>query len=327
MALKPILASLLWCAAAVLPAQAQPGSASVYPDRPIRWVVGYPAGGGTDFLARTVGGDLMKRLGQPVVVDNKPGASGILAADNVSHSPHDGYTMLTADNGILIYNAELFKKLPYNERDFEAVGMMGRSPLLVVAAPNAGIRDAQGLIAKLKAEPGKLGMATPGKGSPHHLALELMQRELGVKLLHVPYKGGAPAIKDVMADQVPLMMLDLPSGIAAVQSGKVVPVLAVSSERIPQLPKLPTAKELGYTALQAYTWQGLVLPKGTPAAIRDKLEAALSKAMQAPEVKKALYDSGWEVKYQSGAQWQKYVESERSRWVPFIRATGLEKAE
>ena len=159
------------------------------------------------------------------------------------------------------------------------------------------------------------------------MALELFQRELGVQLLHVPYKGGAAAIKDVMADQVPLMMLDLPSGIAAVKSGKVTPVLAVSAERIAQLPKLPTAVELGYAAMQAYTWQGLVLPKGTDKAIQAKLEGALSQAMQAPAVKKALYDSGWEVKSLNGAQWQAYVEAERARWLPFIRASGLEKME
>ena len=327
MALKSILAGLLCCVAVALPVQAQTAAHSGFPERPIRWVVGYPAGGGTDFLARTVGADLMQRLGQPVVIDNRPGASAILAADNVAHSPHDGYTMLSADNGVLIYNGELFKKLPYSERDFEAVGMMGRSPLLVVAAPNSGIRDAQTLLARLKAEPGKLAMATPGKGSPHHLALELFQRELGVQLLHVPYKGGAAAIKDVMADQVPLMMLDLPSGIAAVKSGKVTPVLAVTAERIAQLPKLPTAVELGYAAMQAYTWQGLVLPKGVDKAIQTKLEGALGQAMQAPAVKKALYDSGWEVKSLNGAQWQAYVEAERARWLPFIRASGLEKME
>ena len=189
-------------------AQAQPNS---YPAKPIRWVVGYPAGGGTDFLARTVGAQLSRQLGQPILVDNRPGAGASIAADNVAHSAADGYTMLSADNGVLVYNPVLYKKLPYSaDKDFGTVGMMGRSPLLIVASPQAGLADAKALLAALQRSPGELSIATAGQGSPHHLALELFQREFGVKMLHVPYKGGAPALQDVMGNQVPLMMLDLP---------------------------------------------------------------------------------------------------------------------
>ena len=235
--------------------------AQAFPAKPVRWVVGYPAGGGTDFLARTAGAQLSQQLGQPVLVDNRPGAGAIIASENVARSPGDGYTVFSADNGVLVYNPALYKKLPYDaEKDFATVGMMGRSTLVITAAPNAGLADAKALIAALKASPGKYSIATPGTGSPHHLALELFQREAGVSMLHVPYKGGAPALQDLMGGQVPLMMLDLPSGVSAVKAGKVVPLMTMGAERIPQLPNVPTAKELGYAGVEAYTWQGLVVP-------------------------------------------------------------------
>src|SRR5687767_3978247 len=182
-------ALVAFAAATIAPhAQAQP-----FPAKPVRWVVGYPAGGGTDFLARTAGAQLSQQLGQPVLVDNRPGAGAIIASENVARSPADGYTVFSADNGVLVYNPALYKKLPYDaEKDFAMVGMMGRSTLVITAAPNAGLADAKALIAALKASPGKYSIATPGAGSPHHLALELFQREAGVSMLHVPYKGGAP---------------------------------------------------------------------------------------------------------------------------------------
>lgn len=175
---------------------------TAYPAKPVRWVVGYPAGGGTDFLARTVGAQVSQQLGQPVLVDNRPGAGAIIASENVARSPGDGYTVFSADNGVLVYNPALYKKLPDDaEKDFALVGMMGRSPLIITAAPNAGIADAKALLAALKASPGKYSIATPGTGSPHHLAYELFQREAGVSMLHVPYKGGAPALQDLMGGQ------------------------------------------------------------------------------------------------------------------------------
>jgi tripartite-type tricarboxylate transporter receptor subunit TctC len=259
--------------------------------------VGYPAGGGTDFLARTVGAQVSQQVGQPVIIDNKPGAGAIIASENVARAPGDGYTVFSADNGVLVYNPALYKKLPYDaEKDFALVGMMGRSPLIITAAPNAGLADAKALIAALKASPGKYSIATPGTGSPHHLAMELFQREAGVSMLHVPYKGGAPALQDLMGGQVPLMMLDLPSGVSAVKAGKVVPLLAMSAERIPQLPNVPTAKELGYGNVEAYTWQGLVAPAATPKEVQARLGAELQKAMGDAGVKQRLYDAGWEAR-------------------------------
>jgi tripartite-type tricarboxylate transporter receptor subunit TctC len=294
-------------------------TAQTYPTKPVRWVVGYPAGGGTDFLARTAGAQLSQQIGQPVLVDNRPGASAIIASENVARSPADGYTVFSADNGVLVYNPVLYKKLPYDsEKDFAALGMMGRSPLIITAAPGAGFTDAKALIAALKKEPGKYSIATPGAGSPHHLALEMFQREAGVQLLHVPYKGGAPALQDLMGNQVPLMMLDLPSGISAVKAGKVVPLLAMSGERVPQLPQVPTAKEFGFTDIEAYTWQGLVTPAATPKDIQAKLANDLLKAMNDSSVRQKLFDAGWETRPTDAAEMNRYVESERKKWHALI---------
>ncbi|SDJ21554.1 tripartite tricarboxylate transporter substrate binding protein [Variovorax sp. OV700] len=298
--------------------------AQAFPAKPVRWVVGYPAGGGTDFLARTAGAQLSQQLGQPVLVDNRPGAGAIIASENVARSPGDGYTVFSADNGVLVYNPALYKKLPYDaEKDFATVGMMGRSTLVITAAPNAGLADAKALIAALKASPGKYSIATPGTGSPHHLALELFQREAGVSMLHVPYKGGAPALQDLMGGQVPLMMLDLPSGVSAVKAGKVVPLMTMGAERIPQLPNVPTAKELGYAGVEAYTWQGLVVPAATPKDVQARLGADLQKTMADAGVRQKLYDAGWEARPADGAEMARFVDAERKKWHALIKARDI----
>ena len=297
---------------------------TAYPAKPVRWVVGYPAGGGTDFLARTVGAQVSQQLGQPVLVDNRPGAGAIIASENVARSPGDGYTVFSADNGVLVYNPALYKKLPYDaEKDFALVGMMGRSPLIITAAPNAGIADAKALLAALKASPGKYSIATPGTGSPHHLAYELFQREAGVSMLHVPYKGGAPALQDLMGGQVALMMLDLPSGVSAVKAGKVVPLLAMSAERVPQLPNIPTARELGFANVEAYTWQGLVVPAATPKEVQAKLGTEMQKAMADAGVRQKLYDAGWEARPADATEMTRYTDAERKKWHALIKARDI----
>jgi tripartite-type tricarboxylate transporter receptor subunit TctC len=321
---KKTLAAAFVALAASMLAPDAPAQTATYPTKPVRWVVGYPAGGGTDFLARTVGAQVSQQMGQPVLVDNKPGAGAIIASENVARSPGDGYTVFSADNGVLVYNPALYKKLPYDaEKDFALVGMMGRSPLVITAAPNAGVADAKALIAALKASPGKFSIATPGTGSPHHLAMELFQREAGVSMLHVPYKGGAPALQDLMGGQVPLMMLDLPSGVSAVKAGKVIPLLAMSAERIPQLPNVPTAKELGYANVEAYTWQGLVMPAATPKEVQARLGTELQKAMGDAGVKQKLYDAGWEARPADAAEMTRYTDAERKKWHALIKARDI----
>ncbi|MBT2323861.1 tripartite tricarboxylate transporter substrate binding protein [Variovorax paradoxus] len=298
--------------------------AQSYPTRQVRWVVGYPAGGGTDFLARTTGAQLSQQLGQPVVIDNRPGAGAIIASEHVARSTADGYTVFSADNGVLVYNPALYKKLPYDpEKDFALLGMMGRSSLVITASPQSGFTDAKALIAELKRSPGKYSIATPGLGSPHHLAIELFQREAGVSLLHVPYKGGAPALQDLMGGQVPLMVLDLPSGVSAVKAGKAVPLIAMSAERMPQLPNVVTAKELGYANVEAYAWQGLVAPAATPKDVQARLGAELQKAVNDPGVKQKLADAGWDTTPADAAAMTRYTEAERKKWHALIKARDI----
>lgn len=310
---------------AVTASLTSPGvSAQSYPHKPLRWVVGYPAGGGTDFLARTTGAQLSQQLGQPVVVDNRPGAGAIIASELVARAAGDGYTVLSADNGVLVYNSALYKKLNYEpQKDFALLGMMGRSPLVITAAPNSGFTDAKGLLAALQGAPGKYSIATAGVGSPHHLALELFQREAKVSMLHVPYKGGAPALQDLMGGQVPLMMLDLPSGVSAVKAGKVVPLLAMSAERIPQLPNVPTAREMGFTGVEAYTWQGLAVPTNTPRDVQERLSTELQKTMRDPGVRQKLYDAGWEARPTNAPDMINYVSAERQKWYALIKSRNI----
>jgi len=201
--------------------------------------------------------------------------------------------------------------------------MMGRSPLVITAAPNPPFTDARALIAALQREPGKYSIATAGVGSPHHLALELFQREAKVSLLHVPYKGGAPALQDLMGGQIPLMMLDLPSGVSAVKAGKVVPLLAMSAERIPQLPNVPTARELGFTNVEAYTWQGLAVPAGTPREVQERLSTELQKTMRDPGVRQKLYDAGWEARPTNAPDMMAYVNAERQKWHALIKSRNI----
>lgn len=318
----PRLAAALLALSATMLALDAP--AQPYPNRQVRWVVGYPAGGGTDFLARTAGAQLSQQLGQPVVIDNRPGAGAMIASEHVARAAADGYTVFSADNGVLVYNPVLYKKVPYDaEKDFALLGMMGRSALVITAGPNAGFADAKALLAELKRSPGKYSIGTPGNGSPHHLALELFQREAGVTLLHVPYKGGAPAMQDLLAGQVPLIVLDLPSGVSAVKAGKITPLIALSAERMPQLPNVPTAKELGFANVEAYAWQGLVAPAATPKDVQARLGAELGKTMNDPAVRQKLFDAGWEARPADAAEMARYAESERKKWHALIKARDI----
>lgn len=281
-------AALGFAAASTLLTAAQ-AQAQDYPARPVRWVVGYPAGGGTDFLARTAGAQLSQNLGQPVMVDNRPGAGAIIASENVARSPGDGYTVFTADNGVLVYNPALYKKLPYDaEKDFAMLGLMGRSPLIITAAPTAGLIDAKALLAALKASPGKYSIATPGTGSPHHLAYELFQREAGVSMQHVPYKGGAPALQDLMGGQVQFMFDGMGTSLPMIKAGKLRALAVTSAQRLPFLPDVPTLAEQGYPDLTQIMGTSVWSTPDVPQDIRRKFRDELLKAMATPEVKSQL---------------------------------------
>lgn len=187
--------------------------AQSYPAKPIRWVVPYPAGGGSDFLARTIGQQLSQQISQPVTVDNKPGGNTAIAASEVARSAADGYTILSADNGTMVFNTALYSKLTYNpEKDLTPVTLMGRFPMILVVGPNSDVKDAKDFVAKAKAAPGKISYGSAGAGSPHHLAMELLKVQGGLHMVHIPYRGAAPALTDLAGGQVAAMMVDLATG-------------------------------------------------------------------------------------------------------------------
>jgi tripartite-type tricarboxylate transporter receptor subunit TctC len=314
-------ALLLTAIAATTLAGAQTAS---FPAKPIKWIVGYPAGGGSDFIARTVGAQMSAQMGQPVVVDNRPGAGAIIGADLAAKSPGDGYTVFTADNGVLIYNPVLYKKLPYDAaKDFAPIGLIARAPLIVVAAPNADIKNARELLSKLKANPGKYSYGSAGNGSPHHLAMELLKNRLGLFVVHVPYRGTAPAMQDLMAGQIPLMVVDASSGLSNIKAGKVIPLVSLSSERVAQLPDVPTMVELGYKDVVAYAWQGMVVPASTPKDVQVRLSTELQAAINNPVIKKKLYDTAWDAVPSDGAVMSAFTFTETKIWQPVIRERGI----
>lgn len=312
-------------AAAVLVALAAGAAAQgSYPDKAVKWLVGYPAGGGSDFLARTVGAQMAEQLKQPVIVDNKPGAAGMIGADIAAKSAADGYTLFTADNGILIYNPVLYKRVPYSvERDFAPLGLVARVSLVLVATAGAGPSSGAELISALKASPGKYSYASPGNGSPHHLAMELFKSHAGVFATHIPYRGAAPAMQDVMGGQVPLMVVDTSTAMPHIRSGKLVALMGFSARRLAQLPDVPTARELGLKDVEAYAWQGLVVPAATPAPVRERLSRELQVAMAAPAVRKKLTEAGWEPNPSDPQLMSVYMMAEKTRWQKLIRERGI----
>lgn len=298
--------------------------ADTYPSKPVRWVVAYAAGGGSDALARAVGTQLATQLGQPVLIDNKPGGATVIGAENVAKSPGDGYTVFTADNGTLVFNTALFKKLSYDpQKDFTSIGMMARFPLLLATNPNAGYADAKGLIAAAKANPGKLSFATPGVGSPHHLAMEMLKARNNLDLVHVAYRGAAPAIQDVVGGQLPLMVVDSAAGMQMIKAGKLKPLATFSKTRLASMPDVPTLVELGYTDTEAVAWQGLVVPSSTPKEVVAKLSTELQKAIQSEPVRSQFATMGIEATPSDAAAMQKHWAAEGQFWPRLIRERNI----
>lgn len=298
---------------------------AAYPDQPIIWIVAYAAGGGTDTLARLLGEAMGPSLGQPFVVENKPGGATNIGAAAAAQAEPDGYTVLTADNGTLVFNPALFRELPYDPaKDFRPVGLMARFPLLLAVRLDSVSTDVAGLIERARNEPGSIDYASPGVGSPHHLAMARLARESGIEMNHVPYKGAAPALNDLVGGHIELMMVDYPSAAGQIKAGKIRPLAATTAERIPQLPELPTIREaLGLAAYDASAWQGMVVPTGTPDSAVARLSAAIAAALQEPKVSGRMAEIGLQPLSGGPAEMQALIDAERSVWVPLIKELGI----
>ncbi len=310
---------------ATLATLAAPGLAlaDTWPSKPIRWVVAYPAGGGSDFLARQLAPQLSKQLGQNLIIDNRPGAAGIIGTDNAAKAAPDGYTIVTGDNGVMVFHSAMYKKLPYDPKDLVPVGFMARFPLILAVNPNSGFTSARQLLDEIRNHPGKYSYASPGIGSPHHLAMELLKDRTKSFVVHVPYRGTAFAVQDVISGQVPMMVLDTAAGLPQIKSGKVKALAVMSRQRIPSLPDVPTLDELGVKDFEVTAWQGLFVPKGTPAPIVTRLTAEMNKAIAVPEVRARLEDFGLEVTPTDGPALASFLQRETAFWHALIKERGL----
>ncbi|MEF9999993.1 MAG: tripartite tricarboxylate transporter substrate binding protein [Comamonas sp.] len=318
---RHFLAAMTATAAAPFASQAL---AQNWPDQAIRWVVPYPPGGGTDVLARTVAEAMRQSLGQTIVIENKPGASTNIGAQQVATAKPDGYTIMSADNAVLAYNEHLFSKLPFSpEKDFTYVGGMSRFPLALVVNPAFEAKTLQEFLAYARANPGKINYASPGNGSPHHLAMEMFKARTGTFLTHIPYRGAAPAVADVMGGQVPCMFLDLASGLPIIQSGKVRALAIGSAQRMANLPQLPTLAEAGVANSEVFAFQGILAPKALPAPITQRLNAELNKALASPPVVKRMQDFGMEALPGTPEQFRAMARAEAKRWGEIIQKAGI----
>jgi tripartite-type tricarboxylate transporter receptor subunit TctC len=307
----------LWGAAPAL-AQAD------YPNRPIIYVVPYPAGGAADVFARQLALELGKRLGQPVVIENRAGANGNIGSASVVKSPADGYTLLLGTASTVAINPHLYgKNMPYDPlKDLQAVsGTHSMANVLVVNAATP-YKTVQDVINAAKAKPGALAYASAGNGNTMHLAGEQFRTQAGIDLLHIPYKGGPPAMNDVLAGQVPMMFNNLPAVVPMVRGGKLRALAVATPERSRLLPDVPTMEEAGLKGYVSTVWNGIFVRTGTPAGIVARLNREIVAALQSPEMRQSLEDQGFDVIPSSPEQFTALVRSETTRWAAVVKQSG-----
>ena len=297
--------------------------ASAYPDKPIRFVVPYPPGGGTDVIARIVQDRLRAALGQQIVIDNRGGAGGSIGTEVVARSAPDGYTVLFTLSSHTI-NPAIFSKLTFDTaRDFEPVGIVCSLPQILVANPQFPANTVQQLIAMAKEKPGSLSFASVGNGSPGHLAGEMMKIRTGTQLTHIPYRGGGPAVTDVVSGQVPLLWVSIPAAAQFVKQ-KQLKALAVSTvKRSAAFPDVPTMQEVGIADFEVDSWYAMFVPAKTPRAIVDRLNAALNTVLKEPEIREKLLAQGSEAVGGTPEQLGAVVNAELPKWAKLVKDAGI----
>jgi tripartite-type tricarboxylate transporter receptor subunit TctC len=298
--------------------------AEKYPSKVVEWVVPYPPGGGTDTVARALAQVMSEFLGQSMVINNKPGAATNIGAEYVARAKNDGYVIMSADTATLAANPFIYSKLPFNvEKDFAPIGLTVRFPMILVVNPAVPASNLNELLQWMKTQDGSVSYATPGAGSPHHLASELFREVSGTKLTHIPYKGAAPALQDVVGGQVPMMFVDTASGYQFITSGKLRPIGIASAKRVKHFENIPTLAEQGLKNFEAYAWQGLLAPAGTPEEVIQTLNKALMNAMNTTQIKAKLQVLGLEATPSTPQVMADYATKERAKWGPIIKATGI----
>jgi len=316
--LAATVALALLCFGSDAPAQ------DAYPTQPIRLIVPFPAGGAIDIISRNVSAAMGKELGQPVVVDNRAGAGGNIGTDAVAKAKPDGYTVLAGTSATHGVNPALYPKIPYSaQNDFIPVSYWGGVPNVLVVSKASGITSLEQLIAMAKREPDKLTYGSAGNGTSLHLAGEMFQRAAGVKLVHVPYKGGAPAATDLLGGSITMMFDTVAVSLPNLRAGKLVALAVAAPQRHFALPDVPTFAEKGFPSVDSSTWTGLFVPKQTPAPIVKKLEAASTAALKQPEVEKALKASGVQEQMMTSEQFARFVDGEMAKWGKLVKETGV----
>ena len=298
-------------------------SAQPFPSKPIRLVVTYPPGGGADLMARLIAPKMAEALGQPVVVENKPGASGQIGAGEVARAAPDGYTlMLDAANHAV--NPSLYPSLPYDaSKAFQPISLLVQFPNVLVVNPSFAAKDVQELIAMAKARPGTIAFASSGNGSAQHLAGELFRQKANVDMTHVPYKGGGPALNDVIGGQVPVFFANMASSLPHVKGGRLRALGITGAKRSPALPEAPTIAEAGLAGYEVYEWNAVFAPAGTPAPVVTKLSEAISKALQSQEVRDRVAALGGEIAALGPAETARFIREQTDLWGRVVRAANI----
>ena len=294
-----------------------------YPNKPIKMVVPFTAGGTTDIMARAMAAELQKAFGQAVVVENKAGAGGNIGADFVAKSAPDGYTLLMGTVGTHGINVTLYPKMPYDAvKDFAPVSLVAAVPNVLVAAPTFAANSVKELIDLAKKDPNKITFASSGSGTSIHLSGELFKQLTGVQMTHIPYKGSAAALPDVMSGQVNVMFDNAPTVMPHIRGGKLKAIAVTSSKRSPALPNTPTIAELGVPGFEASSWFGVLAPAGTPREIVDKLSQAIVKSLQTAEIRDRLASQGAEAVGNTPEQFAAHIKSEIEKWAKVVKTSG-----
>lgn len=297
--------------------------AQAYPSKPVTIVVPFAAGGTTDILARIIGQALTAELGQSVVVDNRAGAGGNIGGQAAAKATPDGHTLFMGTVGTHAINASLYKKMPFDPvKDFAPLTRVANVPNLLVANPAQPYKSVKDLIAYAKANPGKVNFGSSGNGSSIHLSGELFKSLAKVDMQHVPYKGSAPAVTDLLGNQIGIMFDNMPSAIQHVRSGKLVPLAVTTAKRSPELPSVPTIAEAGVPGYEATSWFGMFAPAGTPAPVLAKLNAAIVKVLAQPDVKKKINEQGAEVYSETPEQFAAFIQAESVKWGKVVKESG-----
>ena len=320
--MRQAMLALLGGALFALPAiaAAQPPA---YPTKPIRLVVPFPAGGATDIFAREVAKHLTEAWGQSVVVDNRPGAGGNIGSELVAKAPPDGYTLEMGTVGTHAINASLYSTLPYDHvKDFVPVILVAGVPNVLEVNPAVPVNSVQELIAYAKANPGKLNFASSGSGTSIHLSGELFKVMAGVQMTHVPYKGSAPALQDLIGGQVQLMFDNLPPSLPQIKAGKLRALAVTSAARAPALPDTPTVAEAGLPGFEASSWFGVLAPAGTPPEIVNKLNAEIAKWLASPGAKEKLANVGANIAGGTPEDFARHIQAETAKWAKVVKESG-----